>query len=132
MIIITQGTTNTIILTLTERVTIANPVFLFECICDQTKQVYHVIASDLSQFSYRYNAFHITEKTSPDTTNGEISLPLAGDYHYAVYQQSSGTNLDPTLVLGLLETGKLTVVSNGSDTPERYEPAPGTNVVYGG
>ena len=133
MIIITLGTENTLILTLTEKVTIADPVyFLFECICDQTNQAYHFIAADISEYSYRYNKFNVMEKTAPDLLHGEINLPVPGDYHYTVYQQNSSTNLDPTLVSGILETGKLLVMQTSSDPHLRYEPAVNPNIVFQG
>ena len=130
MITITRGITNHIILTLTEKVTLSNPVFLFECIDDQTRQAYRFIAADSSAFSYRYNEFYITEQNSPDPLAGQVSLPAPGSYHYFVYQQASATNLDPALAAGLLETGKLIVLSDPSDHYARYDAAPQTNIIY--
>jgi len=131
MITITRGTTNTIILTLTEKVSIGNPVFLFVFTCDQTRQAYSCIASDQSEFTYRYNEFLIAETASPNLLTSEISLPFPGDYHYAVYQQTSTSNLDPDLSDGLLETGKLIVLTTGSDANNTYDSEPKTNIVYG-
>ena len=131
MITITRGTINTIILTLTEKASIGNPVFLFVFSSDQARQAYSCIAADQSEFTYRYNEFLITETASPNPLTGEVSLPSPGDYHYAVYQQTSTSNLDPTLADGLLETGKLIVSTTSSDTNNTYDSEPKTNIVYG-
>jgi len=131
MITITRGTANTIILTLTENVTISNPIFLFEFSNDQTRQTYTCIAADISDYTYRYNEFVITEKTSPNNLNGEISLPAPGDYHYFVYQQTSTSNLDPAQTQGLLETGKLTVITTDTTENPTYDSETITNIVYG-
>lgn len=131
MITITRGTTNTIILTLTENVSIGNPVFLFVFTDDQTNQAYSCIAADQSEFTYRYNEFLITETASPNLLTSQINLPSPGDYHYAVYQQTSTSNLDPSLSEGLLETGKLVVLTTSSDTNNTYDSEPKSNIVYG-
>jgi len=131
MITITRGTANTIILTLTEKVSIGNPVFLFVFTNDQTRQAYSCIAADQSEFTYRYNEFSITETASPNLLTGQVSLPSPGEYHYSVYQQTSTTNLDPTLAEGLLETGKLVVLITDYDTNNTYDSEPKTNIVYG-
>ncbi len=131
MITITRGTTNTIILTLTEKVSIGSPVFLFVFTNDQTRQAYSCIAADQSEFTYRYNEFLITETASPNLLTSEISLPAPGDYHYAVYQQTSTSSLDPTLADGLLETGKMVVLTTSTDTNNTYDSEPKTNIVYG-
>jgi hypothetical protein len=131
MISITRGTVNSIILTLTEKVRITNPVFLFELVCDQTRQAYYFIAADVSLYPYRYNEFQVSEQTNPNPLSGEVSLPSPGDYHYSVFQQISATNLDPALALHILETGKAEVI--GPDVFEKhvYDPEQDINLVYG-
>ncbi len=131
MITITRGTANTIILTLTEKVSIADPVFLFVFISDQTRQTYSCIAADSSEYTYRYNEFIITESNSPNHLEGGISLPTPGDYHYFVYQQTSDTNLDLGLSSGLLKNGKLVVLSADGATNNTYDSETKTNIVYG-
>ena len=131
MITITRGTINTIVLTLTEKLSIGNPTFLFVFSNDQTRQAYSCIAADQSEYPYRYNEFLITEIASPDPLTGEVSLPSPGDYHYAVYQQTSTSNLDPALAEGLLETGKLIVLTTNIDSDNIYDSEPKTNIVYG-
>jgi len=131
MITIAQGTLNKIILTLTEKATLSNPVFLFQFTNDQTRQAYFFIAADQSQFTYRYNEFQVTEKSSPNLLNGEVSLSTLGDYHYAVFEQNSSANLDPILAHSLLKTGKLTVLNGSSPTEIKYDSEPKTNIIYG-
>lgn len=132
MINITQGQANTVIFTGTEKVTISAPVyFLFEFINPQTNKSYYCTGTDTSLYSYRYNEFIITEKTSPNPLNGEISLAILDCYQYNIYQQNSATNLNPALAQGIVETGKC-IVAPGSTTPNTvYNLQPKTNIVYG-
>ncbi len=111
MILITKASTNNVVLTLTEKVTINNPVFLFEFICDQTRDRFFFIADDVSEFTDRYNEFSIIEKLNPVALNGEISLVRAGFYSYKIREQESLTNLDPALSGSVVEVGKVKVLS---------------------
>lgn len=132
MIKIIQGQANIVPVTLTEKVTLDSPVFLFRFVNDETKVEYSCIASDTSYFPLRYNKFSITEKTSPTITerrNGNIELPKAGFYHYYIYEQSSTTNLDYTLATTQVEIGKLKVPGD-SRTVESYTPSTTTNKSY--
>ena len=96
---------NVVVLTLSEKVTISNPNYLFEFINNQTQQKYYCIASDTSLYLERYNKFNIIVKTTtPSPLIGEIQIPLGDEYTYNVYEQVSSTNLVPT---------GLTVVENG-------------------
>jgi hypothetical protein len=131
MISITRGTTNTIVLTLTEKASITNPVFLFELVDDQSRQAYHFIAADQSQYPDRYNEFNISEQVSPDTLSGQVSLPSPGDYHYTIYQQSSTTNLDPAQADGILETGKAVVIEISAPDRHVYNSQNDQNIIYG-
>ncbi len=64
-------------LTLTEKVTIANPYFLFNMTHLLTDQVVNVILADISAFKERYNQFAVVEGTTFTLLNGE--------YEYKVY-----------------------------------------------
>lgn len=131
MLTITQNSANTLILTLTERTTLSSPIFLFVFTSEQMKQSYACIAADTSNYTYRYNEFVITEKAIPDTLSGEINIPYPGEYTYEVYEQSSGTNLDPANATTLLETGVLKVKPDTSATNTTYDSEPKTNTIYG-
>jgi len=102
-----KNTVNTnIALTLTEKVTITNPVFLFEFTNDMTMTSYYVICADTSTETQRYNLFSLTEGGA-DPTNGNVTMGLEGFYKYNIYEQATGsTNLDPT-GLTLVENGKM-------------------------
>jgi len=102
---------NVVVLTLSEKVTIATPKFLFEFINNQTQQKYYCISADTSLYTERYNKFNIIVKTTtPSPLVGEIQIPLGDEYTYNVYEQVSSTNLVPT---------GLTVVENGLMTYDK-------------
>lgn len=100
MLLITQGETKFWYLTLTEKVTISNPYFLFSVTHRQTMRVYNFILTDVSTFKDRYNKFSINE------SNYNF---YEGEYMYEVYAQTSSTNLDPSLANELVEEGILKV-----------------------
>ena len=102
---------NVVVLTLSEKITIPSPYFLFEFINNQTQQSYYCISTDVSVYPERYNKFTIVVKTTtPTPLSGEIQIPLGDEYTYNVYEQSNNTNLDPT---------GLTVVENGLMTYDK-------------
>jgi hypothetical protein len=130
MITINKGESNTVIVTVSEKVTIANPYFLFEFRGDTDLKYYYCLAADISQFTYRYNQFTIIEKANPNPLNGEISLPNAGYYHYAIYQTATA-DLNPAHASGVIEVGKARVIGTTAD-PVVYEPGPQTYIIYQG
>jgi hypothetical protein len=102
---------NVVVLTLSEKITIPSPYFLFEFINNQTQQKYYCISTDVSVYPERYNKFTIVVKTTtPAPLSGEIQIPLGDEYTYNVYEQSNNTNLNPT---------GLTVVENGLMTYDK-------------
>jgi len=100
MLLITKGETKFWYLTLTEKVTISNPYFLFYVTHRQTNKTYAFILTDVSTFPERYNKFSINENTYNF---------FEGEYMYQVYAQTSSTNLDPTLANESVEEGILKV-----------------------
>lgn len=131
MILINKNTTNTVILTLSEKTTLTNAVYLFEVINDMSNEVKCFIADDISTNKLRYNEFEFIENVTEDLLNGTFSLELSGFYKYNVYEQISTTNLDPLLALNLIDKGKLNVVSQLSSYPV-YTGNQNTTIVYGG
>jgi predicted DNA-binding protein len=131
VILINKNTTNIVILTLSEKTTLTNAVYLFEVINDMSNEVKCFIAADVSTNKLRYNEFEFIEKTTEDLLNGTFSLTLSGFYKYNVYEQASTTNLNPLLALNLIDKGKLNVVSQLSDYPV-YTGNENNTVVYGG
>lgn len=110
MIHITKGQTQELVLTLKEKTTLANPVYLFRFVNDTDKKEYAFIGTDTSEFKYRYNLFTVTEGTT-------ITLPLTGLYTYYVYEQSSTTNTDYKLSGTMVERGKLKVTGTAAAEP---------------
>jgi hypothetical protein len=131
VILINKNTTNTVILTLSEKTTLTNAVYLFEVINDMSNAVKCFIAEDISENKLRYNEFEFIENTTEDLLNGTFSLELSGFYKYNVYEQTSTTNLNPLLALNLIDKGKLNVASQLSDYPV-YTGNQNNTIVYGG
>jgi len=131
VILINKNTTNTVILTLSEKTTLTNAVYLFEVINDMSNEVKCFIAADISTNKLRYNEFEFIENVTEDLLNGTFTLTLSGFYKYNVYEQTSTTNLNPLLALNLIDKGKLNVASQLSDYPV-YTGNENNTVVYGG
>jgi len=111
MILLNKNSTSKVVLTLSESVTIAEPVyFLFEIISDDTLNSVFFTAEDFSTNICRYNEFEITLTSgTQDLTIGIIDLELNGYYKYNVYQQADQFNLDPNQASGIIENGKVYV-----------------------
>ena len=111
MILLNKNSTSKVVLTLSESVTIASPVyFLFEIISDDTLKSVFFTAEDFSTNVCRYNEFEITLTSgTPDPTIGIIDLELNGYYKYNIYQQADQFNLDPNQTGGIIENGKVYV-----------------------
>ena len=87
-------------MTLTEKVTIANPKFLFSVTHRQTEKTYNFLLTDISSFTDRYNKFLINENTYDF---------FEGEYNYVVYAQTSSVNVNPLLANEQVEEGLLKV-----------------------
>ena len=113
-ILINQNTTNSLTFTLTEKSTLSSPIYLFQFRNVTEKVSYYCIMSDISLYKERYNEFLFTEGTDLPLI-GELKLGAGGQYEYFAYEQTSSTNLDPTLASGLVESGLMTL-ERGSTT----------------
>jgi hypothetical protein len=105
------------VMTLTEKSTLTNPYFLFNFTSDVTGEAVNFIASDLSNYTDRYNQFLITETSGTAIyTSGTIELSPTGTWTYKVYEQTSSSNLNPLLCDNLtpLEVGIVKV--KGTET----------------
>ena len=101
MIQLTQGATEYIYLTLTEKQTLTTPNYLFRFVNRTTRdEVTFVLlnAADVSLYKDRYNKFSIKVPKY-------FSLGHIGEYLYYVYEQASAYNVDYTKATGLLEEG---------------------------
>ena len=103
-------------LTLKEKTTINDPVYLFEFISDTTRVSNTCISTDISisgSARDRANIFLITEGVD-DRENGSLILTNPGSYRYLVREQTSATNLDITLSGAIVERGKMLLVDSES------------------
>jgi len=92
-----------LIVTLTERVTIDAPYFLFVFTHVLTKQVVSFIkseAQDESDYPERFNQYTINPAAV------FLNKPI-GEWHYTIYQQASSSNTSPDATQGALEYGKM-------------------------
>lgn len=112
---ITRGSANTVVFTLTERVTLDSPYFLVKVNSRSTNITKRfILPANASGSTSRYDQFTITESTTEDLPNGTVSL-TAGDWSYKIYEQASATNLNENLATTLIEDGILRVLGS-SDT----------------
>ena len=131
MQIINKGQNNFLVFTLSEKVTLTNPYYLFSFKHQVLMSSVNFIASDVSGFPTRYNKFLITETTGTvNLTSGVVSLPETGFYEYAIYEQTSSSNLDISNATGLLEIGMVKVESNLPIYRE-YDNQSKTIITYG-
>jgi hypothetical protein len=131
VIIINKNSTNTVVLTLSEKTTLTNAVYLFEVINDSSNESKCFIVEDISTNKIRYNEFNFIENATEDLLNGTFELGLSGFYTYNVYEQISTTNLDPLLATNKIETGKLNLVDNISEITQ-YNGNQTETIVYNG
>jgi hypothetical protein len=127
---LTTNTTQTVYLTLTEKVSLSNPKFLFEFINNESQSKYYCISANLSAFKERFDSFSIRLMASPNNLIGQINLSV-GEYDYNVYEQTSTTNLNPS-GLNKLENGKCVVFNSSPSTITEYNGASLTDVIYEG
>jgi len=120
MVLITRGATNTIDLTLTEMVTIANPYYLFVFENKQTGEVSKCLLTDSSTYPERYNRFTLTEPT-------DVTL-IAGDYTLNVYEVATNTTTIPTD--GWLETNIVRVAIDPLTATEYTSDITTNPIVY--
>ena len=103
MLELTKGTaTENIIVTLTEKVTLSNPYYLFIFTHILQKLVVTKIISstlDTSSYTDRYNKFALA------TVTVFADQPV-GQWNYRVYEQASAVNTNPVNAT-LIESGKL-------------------------
>ena len=105
MIRLTKGSTQNIILTLTEKELLTNPNYLFiftNRSANTEVKFVKLNNTDISQYKDRYNEFSIV-------TNTNFSTALNGQYDYDIYEQTSTSNLNPA-GLNLLESGIMELV----------------------
>ena len=139
MLRILKNNDNIITVTLTEKSTLPNPIYLFKFINQTSNVAYWFISEDTSLFKQRYNQFQLLETVdiNPiDTLNGIIELGLEGRYDYEIYQTTLN-NLDGldsaedaiSFIDKTVEVGIVDVVF-AAEEYAKYEVQSDTNIVY--
>lgn len=121
MLRIERNQQSLLIVTVSELTTITNPHYLFEFIEEQSGDKLYCILPNSSNGIPRYDEFLITDGL-------DLVFPYSGFYTYKIYQQSSSTNLDPSLSDGLVEEGRAHVFD--VDSPSNTYDYNVTNFVY--
>lgn len=121
-----SDTTAELILTLTEKVSISSPYYMFVFTHTVTKDTVTFIrseAQDESAYPARYNKF---------TVNPSVLFAgqQPGHWNYAIYEQSSAINTDPAQAGEVLEYGKL-ILNGTTFSYEKYNSST-TFKVYNG
>ena len=121
--ILTKASVNSnVALSLYEKTTLSPVYYLFEFQNDQTKVKYYQIFTDVSvagSARERSNLFNIEVINSGSGAN-KIILGNTGLYHYAIYEQSSSSNLDPT-GLTIVERGQMRLIDGESSQYTAHE-----------
>jgi hypothetical protein len=110
MLHFTKGQTEKVIVTLKEKATLSAPNYLFIFTSKVTNlQIKFVLLNntDLSAYKDRFNEFSLV-------VNTYFATALPGEYGYTIYEQTSSSNLDPSLATGILETGQMEL-NNSTD-----------------
>ena len=115
MLIVAKNSNTNLIVTLTEKVTLGTPYYLFAFTSDVSGLTKYFTATDISIHTERYNEFLITETSGTEIlTSGTITLNPTGQWTYRIYEQMSSTNLDPNLTTSLLEIGIVKVTGTSA------------------
>lgn len=129
MQIITLDTNSTLVFTLYEKQTLTSPYWLFELRLRGTNKFKYFIAADISAYPTRYNQFTFTDSATENPTSGTINLTETGEYHYRIFEQTSASNLDPSLATSEVECGIIKVITTTGVTTYTNNPTQ-TNYFY--
>ena len=102
--LLTISATQSVYLTLKEKQTLSSPNYLFVFTQRTTNDVIAFVKlnnTDISAHKERYNEFSLVTNTH---------FTLEGEYHYAIYEQTSTSNVNPLNATTLLETGIARVI----------------------
>lgn len=117
MIYLTRGATSQIVLTLTEKQTLASPNYLFRFVHrGLNTEVKFVVLNnaDTSAYKDRFNQFSLV-------TNTYFANAESGEWEYYIYEQTSTTNTNPANATGLLETGIMRLSDSTSFSYTKYQ-----------
>ena len=131
MQVINKNSNSVLVFTLSEKVTLTNPYYLFSLKGQTEMNPINFIVADTSDYIERYNKFLVTETSGTQTlTSGVVTLGDAGFYEYAIYEQTSSTNLEIVNTTSLLEIGLIKVVGP-TGTVQAYDNQSKTYITYG-
>ena len=131
MQVVTKNSNSVLVFTLSEKVTLTNPYYLFSLKGQTEMNPINFIVEDTSDYIERYNKFLVTETSGTQTlTSGVVTLGDAGFYEYAIYEQVSSTNLEIVNTTSLLEIGLIKVVGT-TGTVQAYDNQSKTYITYG-
>jgi hypothetical protein len=116
MILLTQNTNNTVVVTLSENQQTIGSIFLLQVTNDTTKEVFSTIVKDISPDPLSYNTFYIPVTASANPYSGSLNLPLAGFYSYKFFEGTGSTNPTSSLGLNLMEIGKVQLLPFSAST----------------
>jgi hypothetical protein len=128
MILLTKGTTVKFYVTLSDKQTLTNPNYLFYFRNRMTKEVVAFVQpynSDISSYKYRVSRFDLV-------VNTYFTGATEGIWDFSIYEQASGTNVDPT---GLNELKGGSIYLNPATTlfnPVKYTGQDNKYKVYNG
>jgi hypothetical protein len=136
MILLTKGETQDIVLSLNEKVAIANPVFYFVFENDMTNESIAMVLTDTSSYKARYNSFTLN-------TNTYFLNAKNGFWTYKVYGLTlpEWNNINTTWELltnvtwnllnddELLEVGKMKLVGDAFEFIQ-YETLENNYIIY--
>lgn len=139
MLRILKNNDNAITVTLTEKSTLPNPIYLFKFVNQTSNVAYWFISQDTSLFKQRYNRFQLLETVDINpinTLNGSVTLGFEGRYDYEIYQTTL-TNLDGLdsaedaipFIDKTVEVGLVDVVF-AAENITKYQVETETNIVY--
>jgi len=142
MIYLNKDTNNDVYVTLTEKTTLTDVIYIIALTGENTNNTKHIQLTELSANIYRYNQFNITTVSDialEDLDNSIVHLVTEGFYDYTVYE----ANLElieasiPVSELNIVETGKAFLNGvegwNDNGTVENtYTENTNTRVVYNG
>ncbi len=110
-----KNQSNTLILTLTEKITLTDPNFLIEIFSKQNHDsTIARLSGDSTTNITRFNDFTLTESPTEDLETGVVNL-IPGEYNYFIWQTSAST-LFLSAATSIVESGPLVVVGTGQTT----------------
>lgn len=130
MIILESNTENQLVLSLSEKVTISDPYYLFRFVHKETKNEYICLSAAIENYTHNRQLFEITTVSgTPDPLVGEIALIYGDEYNYYIYAQTSSSNVDYTLSNELIQEGIMRY-NKTIDTRQTYERTETTRKGY--